>query len=117
MKFKILKYKISEVEDIEVNDEDCEYSVGWLELEVDGNVKMLCFEMVNYLESESEEIEFGYSKEWYVKSRYVDEWIENGSDLENNLYSFFESWDDKLNIDYKDVYSWDDELIGYEYEI
>ena len=37
MKFKILKYDIHETQDIEVDDEDCVYSMGWLEL---GNVKI-----------------------------------------------------------------------------
>ena len=116
MKFKILKYDIHETKDIEVDDEDCEYSIGWLELEIEGEIKMLCIERINYLESDNDEIEFGFSDEWSVKSHHVKEWIEKGSDLEDNLYILFDSWWDKLQIDYKDVYNWNSDLVGFEFE-
>lgn len=118
MKFKILKYKTNEVKDIVVSDEDCEYSIGWLELEIDGEVKMLCIEMCYYIGRDYEEIEFGFSKEWNVKRKLVDEWINEGSELYNNIFRFLESWDKKLDngIDFTDVYDWDSRLIGYQFE-
>ena len=117
MKFKILKYQTIEVETVLFNDEVCDYSIGWLGLELDGKLKNLCVEMTEYKDSGGIDLEFGLSKEWFIESKYVDEWIEQKSELHNNLFKFLESWEEKLKLNWHDVYDWDHSLIDYEFEI
>ena len=117
MKFKVLKYEVVSVREIEYDDEDVLLYQIWLELEIDGDVKMVYCQRIENIDGGGDEISFGFQNEWFLKEHHCESWVDEKDILYNNLIELFVLFDKELCINYFDSDDMNDDVIGFECEI
>ena len=111
MRIKILKYKISEVEDIDDYDGwSVELETIYFQLEIDDVIENVVVKKITeVIDGKFEKYFVNHQNEFSVKTE--SDSVSGG--MKNNILGLLDKLSEDLNID--SVYDYNDSVIGYEY--